>query len=294
MPRKKSAPSRAASPRRRKGGAGGAKVGGMSKPRPASRLERDAPIVPDETLIREVTGMAARSPVAKHEWTDRGRAGIGYVKGMACTFAAFYMRLLAGHPEVAEMAKPKGRSAKGDVLVWYDEQFSAAGMDNSAGGPDVLRHLFVFLYGLGMQESSGRYCEGRDQSDETVTAETAEAGLFQASYELRIAHALLPKIIARYSADPRGFLQVFREDVVCKPRDWEDYGSGKAMEFQRLTKACPAFAVEYAAIALRHRRTHWDSVNRCRIELLGNCDRMLREVQRATDDHLASRRNRGR
>lgn len=41
------------------------------------------------------------------------------------------------------------------------------------GGTDTLRQLFVLLIGLGMRESSGQYCEGRDRSASNVTAEAA-------------------------------------------------------------------------------------------------------------------------
>jgi hypothetical protein len=53
------------------------------------------------------------------------------------------------------------------------------GMDNSADGVDTLRHLFALQLGLGMRESSGQYCCGRDMSADNVSAETCEAGLFQ-------------------------------------------------------------------------------------------------------------------
>ena len=36
--------------------------------------------------------------------------------------------------------------------------------------------------GLGMRESSGQYCCGRDTSEDNTTADTAEAGLFQMSW----------------------------------------------------------------------------------------------------------------
>ena len=47
-----------------------------------------------------------------------------------------------------------------------------------------LRRLFVLLMGLGMRESSGQYCEGRDRSAHNTSADTAEAGLFQVSFDL--------------------------------------------------------------------------------------------------------------
>ena len=49
-----------------------------------------------------------------------------------------------------------------------------------------------------MRESSGKYCEGRDKSADNTTAETAEAGLFQTSFNARRSSPLLPKLFAEF------------------------------------------------------------------------------------------------
>ena len=115
------------------------------------------------------------------------------------------------------------------------------GFTNDSAGPDTLRHLFVLLMGLGMRESSGKHCEGRDRSAHNTTAETAEAGLFQTSFNARNASPLLPTIFAGYRANPSGFLEIFKEGVRCSTTSLENFGSGDGEEFQRLSKACPAF-----------------------------------------------------
>src|SRR5215475_10430197 len=135
-----------------------------------------------------------------------------------------------------------------------------------------------------MRESSGRYCEGRDKSASNTTAETAEAGLFQTSFNARTASSLLPTLFTEYSENPSGFLEVFKEGVKCSASDLENFGSGDGEEFQRLSKACPAFAAEFAAVGLRHLRTHWGPINRKRAEVKTECDEMLREVEQAVDD----------
>jgi hypothetical protein len=43
------------------------------------------------------------------------------------------------------------------------------------------------MLGHGMRESSGRHCEGRDLSADNVQSDTAEAGLFQTSYNAHSA-----------------------------------------------------------------------------------------------------------
>jgi hypothetical protein len=156
-------------------------------------------------------------------------------------------------------------------------------MTNDVEGADSLRHLFVLLIGLGMRESSGKHCEGRDVSANNTTAETAEAGLFQTSFNARSASPLLPSLFAHYSAHPAGFLDVFKEGVHCSASSHENFGSGDGREFQRLSKQCPAFAAEFAAVALRHVRSHWGPIKNRHAEVRKECDAMLRQVQAAVD-----------
>lgn len=234
-------------------------------------------------LVEAVANVAAKSALARQVWANRTQAGIGYVKGMAVVFADLYCRLHAGDEFVAEMAKAKSRNVGRDAIAWYDDEFEALKMDNSEPGADVLRHLFVVLYGLGIKISGGKYCKGHEHSVGPRTADAAGAGLFQATHALCSAHPLLPKLFKKYTRDPEGFLDLFREGVVCAPYDWENQGSSAAMEFQRLTKACPLFAVEFAAIALRHRKDHWQAVKLRNVQLLGSCEKMLRQVQDAVD-----------
>lgn len=238
---------------------------------------------PVSSRIHQVILIAAGSAIARHQWANRGVAPIGYIKGMAVVFARNYCRLKAGDEVAAEMSKADTGDKSTDALAWYSEKFIDAGMDNSSDGADTLRHLFVLLTGLGMRESSGRYCVGRDRSAPNTTADTAEAGLFQTSFNAKVAHPLLPQLFAQYSQNPSGFIEIFREQVHCSARDLENFGVGDGAGFQRLTKACPAFAVEFAAVGLRHIRTHWGPINRREAEILPDCDIMFRQVQEAVD-----------
>src|SRR5262249_50877642 len=147
----------------------------------------------------------------------------------------------------------------------------------------TLRHLFVLLIGLGMRESSGRYCEGRDRSASNTTAETAEAGLFQTSFNARSASPLMQPLFVKYSTNPTGFVEIFKEGVHCRPSDLENFGSGDGEEFQRLSKACPAFAAEFAALGLRNIRKHWGPINTKAAEIRSEGDAMLKRVQDLVD-----------
>jgi hypothetical protein len=232
--------------------------------------------------IDQILQIAAGSEIAHYPWNNRGVAPAGYLKGMALVYARVYCKLKAGDAAATEMAKKDtGDNAK-DALAWYRQQFLDAGMDNSSSGPDTLRHLFVLLIGLGMRESSGRYCEGRDRSASNTNSNNAEAGLFQTSYNARTASPLLPRLFMQY-ANATDFVDIFKEGVKCKAADLENYGTGDGKEFQRLSKACPPFAAEFAAVALRNLRKHWGPINRREAQIRRECDMMLMQVQNAVD-----------
>jgi hypothetical protein len=107
------------------------------------------------------------------------------------------------------------------------------------------------LIGLGMRESSGRYCAGRDTSEENTSADTAEAGLFQMSWNAHAASPLIEQLFSDYSSNPDGFLSIFQEGVSCTHGDYANYGDGDGAAFQQLCKSCPAFAAQAAAVGLR-------------------------------------------
>jgi hypothetical protein len=234
-------------------------------------------------LIEQVTQIAAGSDISRHVWKGRGVARKGYIKGMALVYGRVFSKLKAGDAAAIEMAKAKSGDSDRDALAWYDAIFAEKGMNNGADGEDTLRHLFVLLIGLGMRESSGRYCEDRDKSESNERADTAEAGLFQTSFNARTASPLLPMLFKSYSKNPSGFVDVFKEGVRCMASDLENSGTGAGVEFQKLSKTCPAFAAEFAAVGLRNVRKHWGPINEREAEVVLDCDRMLREVQAAVN-----------
>ena len=240
------------------------------------------PTVPSRP-IDQITRIAAQSEIARHQWRKRGIAPAGYIKGMALVYARVYCKLKAGEAVATEMAKANTHNDAQDALAFYNDIFISKGMSNDVAGPDTLRHLFVLLIGLGMRESSGMHCEGRDRSASNTTAESAEAGLFQTSFNARTAHPLLPKLFTQYLERPSGFLEVFREGVRCSPAALENFGSGPGKDFQRLSKECPAFAAEFAAVGLRNNRKHWGPIVRKEAEVRPECDAMLRQIQSVVD-----------
>lgn len=252
---------------------------GWSSQKYLTPLTPGAPTGPPDQIIQ----IASSSAIATYNWPGRGIAPRGYTKGMALVFARVYCKLLDGDACAVEMAKANTGNSSRDVLSHYADQFHQLGMDNEASSVTTLRHLFVLLLGLGMRESSGRWCEGRDMSADNTTSETAEAGLFQTSWNARSASSLTLQVFNDYRANPAGFLDVFKEGVTAKPQDLQNFGSGDGEEFQRLSKECPAFAAEFAAIGLRNIRTHWGPINKHAAELRPEADRMFLRVQQAVD-----------
>jgi len=234
-------------------------------------------------MVDKIYDLAKASKVARYKWNDRGRAPIGYTKGMAVVFALIYSKLKADDPIATAMAAADTGSKETDALTWYQARFQANKMNNAVAGADTLRHLFVLLTGLGMRESSGKYCEGRDKSAQNITSDTAEAGLFQMSYNIHKASPHIDKLIADYSAKPDGFLSIFQEDVVCGHDNFVNYGDGAGAAFQELCKSCPAFSVEAAAIGLRVLRKHWGPINSRAAEILTDADDLFRQVQSIVD-----------
>lgn len=229
----------------------------------------------------QITALAAGSDVASYNWQNRGRAPAGYIKGMAVAYARAYCKLKAGDAAATEVAKADTSAPDTDAISFYSDVFQAASMDNSSDGVDTLRHVYVLLTGLGMRESSGVYCEGRTSAD-NMSADTAEAGLFQVSFNASSASPLMAQLFTQY-AGLTDFVDIFKEGVSCSSAKLQNFGSGDGAEFQRLTKACPAFAVVFAAVGLRNIRKHWGPINLKKAEVRGECDDLFTQVQNLVD-----------
>lgn len=231
--------------------------------------------------VEDIVDLAAGSALIKQKWSG-SLAPRGYIKGMAVAFAHVYAKWKARDPAALMMAAADGGKEGTDALSWYASEFRAAGMDNSATGPQTLRHLFVLLIGLGMRESGGRYNEGRDTTASNTDADTAEAGLFQMSWNARSASAELPRLFALHSrAADDGLLSIFQEGV--RARATANFGTGEGVAYQQLCKARPLFAVETAGIALRVLRRHFGPINRREAEIRPEADALLLKVQEVVD-----------
>ena len=238
--------------------------------------------------ISAIASLASSSPIARYHWRERGTAPVGYIKGMAVTFALVCQKWKAGDSAVHLMAAADTGSDNVDALSWYNSNFHALGMSNDVAGLNTLRHLFVLLLGLGMRESSGNCFAGRDITAANPSSETAEAGLFQQSHDSFGASPEFANLMAAYEANPSwGFQHIFREGVAGGPSP--NVGDGVGAAFQRLCKISPAFAVEAAAIGLRRiggngdGRGHWGPINRKEAEPRPEADALLTQVQQIVE-----------
>jgi peptidoglycan hydrolase-like protein with peptidoglycan-binding domain len=222
--------------------------------------------------IADITAMAGSSSIATFSWADRGKMPLGCTKGLAVMYAQCVRKLEANDSAVLVMTQPIGYSAK-DALAYYT--ISATGRAN------VLRKLFVMLYGLSMRESSGNYTEGRDISASNVTADTAEAGMFQQSWNSSSASVEMKKLLPAYEGTKQPcYSSIFKEGITVK--NTTSYGTGPGRQYQDQAKACPAFAVEMCGVGLRVLYNHWGPVVRQEVQMRAEAEALLIRI----DDYL--------
>jgi hypothetical protein len=232
----------------------------------------------NNSVVTEITNIAKSSSCATYNWKDRGRAPSAYIQGMAVIYAKSLCRYRNRENSANIMAQKNRNNTTYDAVTWYESTFDAKKMEIDVSGGETLKSVYTLLIGLGMRESSGKYCTGYDTSASNHTSTTSEAGLFQTSYSSIGANSELKNVMSNYSAGKsKCYLEVFSPGVSCKSQSI--IGSGSGADFQRLAKSCPAFAAEYAAITLRTLRKHYGPLNRKEAEVRTQCNDMLNSVQ---------------
>ena len=230
--------------------------------------------------IDQIVDIAEGSAIARYSWKDRGAAPKGYTAGIALCFALAAIRLQDVNPVALTLAQADRNDADEDALTWYRAEFiRKLDTDNSEDGIDTLRSLFVMILGLGMRELSGRYCEGRDMSASNVSAETAEAGMHQTSWNIRSFSDQIPLLLKAYWANPNGFLPTFDNGVSPNGDELANFGSGDGAKHQFLSKFAPAYHAYVTAVGMRYGRQHWGPINRSEVEIRSEANDMLLAVQ---------------
>jgi hypothetical protein len=232
--------------------------------------------------VASITNLARASAIQKFNWPGRGIMPPGCVKGLAIAYACAYRKFHAGHPAFKEMAKSNTHNADKDVMAWEAGRFTAQGMNNNTAGINVLRHLYAYIFGLSMRESSGRHCEGRDMSANWTSAITAEAGLLQTSWNIRGGSGqptLMQGLFDEYRKGAEGYMSIFKEGVFCSAANWKNWGTGDGAIYQRMSKEQPMFHVEVTAIGMRNLRKHWGPINRRDVAIRKEANTLLLEVE---------------
>ena len=226
---------------------------------------------------RRIADIAARSACARHVWRNRGRAPVGYIKGVAQVYVKSFCES-RGSAGSAVSVMNQRLQGNDDALVHYRDALRRNGVDVNSD-IERLRALYTLGIGLGMRESSGNTTEGRDITVRNPTASNAEAGLFQQSFDSLHRAPALAELFEQYRANVGACdLETFKEGIsriVTRPV----FGTGAGAEFQRFTRECPAFATEYAMVLLRVNRSHFGPINRKEAEFFQPCNDMLREVE---------------
>jgi hypothetical protein len=230
-----------------------------------------------------ITDIAATSTCADVQWKNRGLAPMGYIKGMSLVYA----RALCSRESAVNkiVSKPKTGNDYWDALSWHESNFLKLGL-KSEGGLDSLRNVYALMIGLGMRESSGRYCCGRDGSSSNFSSDNVEAGIFQTSWNASAFSSVAAKLTP---ADTGCFADVFKEgvpDAKCPERDRKNWGSGRGYQFQKDSKECPAYGVVFASIMLRvagGTKGHYGPLRRKEAEIRPECVTMLAKVQEAVE-----------
>jgi hypothetical protein len=250
-------------------------IDGVIGPNSWEALYEGGPLTPTGQAVCD---LARNSDLAEVGWRDRGKAPTGYVQGMALVYHSVFNRRLTD-----DVVKPMGASlgsSDKDALAWLEEEIDDAGWPLGSAD-ERLRALFAVLIGLGMRESSGRFCEGRDMSASNTSADTAEAGLFQTSWNANGANSQMRALFDRWGSEDssQGMRMEFTVGVTGSDSEWSCYGSGNGAMYQAMSKTYPQFHAEFTAIGLRYLRQHWGPINRREVELRQEAYELLVDLE---------------
>lgn len=221
-------------------------------------------------IFESIKEIAKASSCANYTWPGRGHVPLGYIEGVAVTYAKNLCDLKNKKPTTLSMIIPNMASSS-DAFAYYGI--------NPSGDVARLRSLFSLTLGLGVRESSGRYCCGRDASATNTSSTTAEAGAWQTSYNA-LSGPVRQSLYMAYKIDQSECnLDIFKQGVSCKASDLTDWGFGEGFSFQVLEKACPTFAAELAALDLRYLRKHYGPINTKAARIVPECTSMLQMVE---------------
>lgn len=237
-----------------------------------STQDSTSPTKPKIDLRKEIENIVVKSDCSKVNWKNRGYAPTSYINGMAIMYAKQYCGFGSNFIKPTVITGSNSIGKHNDALKYY-------GLD---GGELT---TYTFLIGLGMRESSGRYCVGRDMPRGFDKSDSAEAGLFQMAYVARVFNSELKPLYEKYkNGELSCELKTFDSAAArkCKATDKITWGSGEGAKWQELMKRCPAASAAWAAILIRSQLKHFGPIKRKEVEFKTQCKDMLKEVEKVT------------
>lgn len=236
-------------------------------------------------LRKEISNIVEASPeCTKYFWKDRGRAFRSYVDGMALMYA----KQVCG--QGSDFIK-QDKINSTFYIKWQNKHYPHRDALEYYGISGSELNTYTFLIGLGMRESNGRYCKGRDRSQNYVEGHEAEAGIFQMAWVARLFNTEMPAIYEAYKSGKKSCeLDAFKSPEVtrrCDSYDAKIFGNGEGRNWQVLTKKCPAFAVEWAALLIRSNYRHFGPIIRKEVEYRNACRVMLQKVEKVAKANCA-------
>jgi len=209
----------------------------------------------------DIASIVESSDCSKEVFAQRGKAPKAFLVGMA----KFHALKVCGKDKPVYLDEG---TSKNDIVSYY-------GIERS------MRGIHTFLIGLGMRESSGKHCEGRDKSASNVKSDSAEAGMFQTSYDARYSTPSITGLHSSYKG--ACLLEEFSQGIVCDVSEAVTWGDGvEGRAFQKMSKECPAFAVEVVARVIRKSggsSSHYGPIRRKEVEVKASCSKMLEAVE---------------
>lgn len=261
--------------------------------------------------IQAITALSTQYPAcSKYSWKKRGQAPQGFIEGLLLVYARSVCE--PNRADVLVVSDGKRGDKTKDALTVYDAQFAKLPQANlvnrntanrtGESGVTTLRKVYTLLMGLGMMESAGIPNVGRHMEDPFSTADSAEAGPFQASWGASRTSEVLAPLLATYqkSPPPQCFFETFHQGVSATIQmgghrasvveGWKkNWGSESELGFQwqKTTKECPAFAVEYAAVLLRTHggsKGEFNPLRKKQVEVNQDCYGLLAQVEKVVRD----------
>lgn len=216
----------------------------------------------------------------------------GYYQGVILSFARSVCR---PNDDIKQSMLKGSINREKDVLYYFKNSGNVKTYaDLSLPDEKHLKSIYAILLPHGLMESGGDFREGVDISNaSSFKSNTAEAGLFQTSYNVRgfmspAAVRGVEKLEDQYKlAGPNScMLDVFSEGLPAK-QSHGVVGSGAGAAFQKQLRSCPALAVEHAAITIRHNMRHYGPLIRQSSRPLNGCYAVLDKVY----DYVSKNKN---